>query len=249
MNSAGDDPGKAESLSNRWLRRVDQALACIWPRDCFVCGENSGADAVCAACNAALPRLPRGLCPICALPSADGLACGRCQRRRPYFDASYAVFAYDHPVREMVLALKHGQGPGLASWLAVQLAGLARASGVDCIVPMPLHRERLRHRGFNQAVELGRRLARLAGVPLWTQAVVRDTATPLLAGLRRKARRSALRGAFRAERSFAGLHVLVLDDVMTSGATLDEMARTLKQRGAVHVSNLVVARTLRLPRR
>lgn len=175
--------------------------------------------------------------------------CGRCQKRLPHFDASLSVFTYAQPVREMVLSLKHGHGFGLVSWLAEQLACCAEHVNADCIVPMPLHRRRLAERGFNQAVEVGRALSRHAGIPLLLAEVAREVPTPKLAGLRLKERRRTLRGAFRTEEDFTGRRVLVLDDVMTSGATLDELARTLKRAGAVSVTNLVLARTLREPRR
>lgn len=149
----------------------------------------------------------------------------------------------------MVLALKHGNGFHLFAWLGELLAQLGASIEADCIVPMPLHRQRLADRGFNQAVELGRVVSRSGGVPLLLHSVVRDMSTPMLAGLRLQARRRTVRGAFRAVESFDGRRVIVLDDVMTSGATLDELARTLKQRGATQVTNLVVARTLQLPRR
>ena len=146
----------------------------------------------------------------------------------------------------MVLALKHGRGFGLVDWLAEELVAQLDGATADCLVPMPLHPRRLAERGFNQANELARRVARASGIPLWRTAVVREIDTPHLAGLRGRERRRAVRGAFRAEADFSGRRVLVLDDVMTSGATLDELARTLKQRGAVQVTNLVVARTLRV---
>lgn len=204
---------------------------------------------VCEICAEALPGLAGELCPVCALPSPGRQVCGRCQRRHPNFDRSIAAFAYADPVRDMVLALKHGRGFNLVGWLGERLAEAAEGIEADCIVPMPLHRERLARRGFNQAVEIGRVLSRRSGLPLLIHSVVRDTSTPVLAGLRRKERQCAVRGAFRAVESFAGRQVVVVDDVMTSGATLDEVARTLKQRGAARVTNLVVARTLRLPPR
>lgn len=175
------------------------------------------------------------------------MLCGRCQRHPPHFDATLAVFVYAHPVREMVLALKHARGFGLSDWLAGELSAALAGCVADRMVPAPLHPRRLAERGFNQANELAWRVARQTGVPLWREAVVRDVDTPKFSGLRARQRRQAVRGVFRCVADFSGQHVIVLDDVMTSGATLDEIARTLKQRGAVRVTNLVVARTLRLP--
>jgi predicted amidophosphoribosyltransferase len=116
-----------------------------------------------------------------------------------------------------------------------------------------LHVRRLAERGFNQSCELAARVAaRVAastGLVLLRDTVVRDIDTPKLAGMRARQRRRSVRGIFRCTEEMAGKRVLVIDDVMTSGATLDELARALKQRGAANVTNLVVARTLRLPQR
>jgi ComF family protein len=175
------------------------------------------------------------------------MLCGQCQRREPQFDATLAAFVYTHPVREMVLALKHGHGFCLVDWLGRELGDALAGTSVDCIVPVPLHGQRLSERGFNQSNELALSVARMCGAAVWRHAVVRDVNTPKFRGLRGKQRRSAVRGVFRCVEDFTGRHVLVVDDVMTSGATLNELARTLKQRGAARVTNLVVARTLRQP--
>lgn len=207
---------------------------------------NSGAAAVCDACAAELPLMPDKACPCCALPvPADGLYCGRCLKKSPAFDASRAVWTYASPMREMILAFKHGQGFALADGFVSALHGLAAGMGADCVLPVPLHPLRMRERGFNPACELSRPLARRLGIEHLPDVLVRERHTAHLAGLRAQARRQTVRGAFRCTRDLAGRHVLVIDDVMTSGATLGEIARILRQRGAARVSNLVLARTLR----
>lgn len=173
------------------------------------------------------------------------MLCGACQRRRRHFDATHAVWSYAHPVRELVLAFKHGQGFGLADGFVEALSQAASGLDVDCMLPVPLHPLRMRERGFNPACELSRPLARRLGIVHLPTVLVRERYTPHLAGLRGRMRRQTVRGAFRCQSDLSGRHVLVVDDVMTSGATLDEIARTLKQRGAARVSNLVLARTLR----
>jgi len=173
------------------------------------------------------------------------MRCGRCQRKSPHFDATHAVWRYAHPVRELVLAFKHGQGFGLAAGFVDALAQTARGLDVDCVLPVPLHPQRMRERGFNHACELSRPLARRLRLTHLPSVLVRERDTPHLAGLRGRERHQTVRGAFRCLEDFGGRHVMVVDDVMTSGATLDEIARTLKQRGAARVSNLIVARTLR----
>ena len=249
-DAGGNDPGKLESLSNRQREFWRKLQILLWPRRCFVCGEDAGLHIVCPDCEGELPRLEGRHCSVCGLPSPGGEVCGACLKRPPHFDATLALFAYASPVREMVLAIKHGRGFGLAPWLGRLMALKLREAGIrsDRILPMPLHKARLRQRGFNQAVELARPICAEMGLGLERDLVVRDLDTPCLEGLRRKERQRAVRGAFRCVKPLEGLHVLVVDDVMTSGATLDELAACLKQRGAARVTNLVLARTLRQPR-
>lgn len=144
----------------------------------------------------------------------------------------------------MILALKHGQGFGLLDWLAATMADAAAGLEVDCVIPVPLHPQRLSRRGFNQAAELARRVARRRGWPVQVQAVQREGRVDALAGLGARARRLAVRGSFRCVRDFAGQRVLLVDDVMTTGATLEALARCVAGRGAQSVSALVLARTL-----
>ena len=242
--TAGNDPGEAESLSNT----AGKLLQRLWPRDCYLCGEPAGTTAVCGYCEDALPRLLAAhSCPSCALPTPQGTICGACLKRPPAFDASEAVFAYASPLREMILAVKHGRGFAQIDWLGDALADRLACSDwrPDLIVPMPLHAVRLCERGFNQSAELAKRVRAVCGIPLALDLLVRDIDTPRLEGLRKEARQRAVRGAFRCREALNGRRVVVIDDVMTSGASLNELARTLKASGAAQVCNLVVARTLR----
>ncbi len=112
----------------------------------------------------------------------------------------------------------------------------------DLWLPMPLHANRIKDRGFNQAAEIARELSRQTGVPMQATLAARERDTPSQAGLKREARRKNMRGAFRCKADVAGLHVGIVDDVMTTGSTLDALAQTLKQSGADEVSCFVVAR-------
>jgi ComF family protein len=243
--------GLSNRLPGSWRPTLIRCVARLWPQDCFVCGARAGETAVCAACEGSLPRHTAAHCPACALPTPDAQRCGQCLRRAPHFDSTLAVFSFEHPVREMVLALKFGAVFAIRGVLVRGLVAVAQEADaigelqVDCIVPMPLHRERIAERGFNQAMELARDVGRALGVPVRPHLVQRDSNTQHQAGLPLQQRRKNLRGAFRCVEPLAGLRVLVIDDVMTSGATLDELARTLKLAGAAHVTNLLVARTLR----
>lgn len=189
--------------------------------------------------------MPASACPCCGLPVLQpGMLCGHCLSRKPFFDETHAVFLYVQPVRDMVLSLKHARGFPLLDWLAEEMTGCLTGIFADCLVPVPLHRHRLSARGFNQSCELARRIARRTGIHVLPDVLVRQTDTPRLAGLHARQRLLRIKGAFRLDSDLSGKTVIVVDDVMTSGATLNEIARVLKQAGVSRVINLVLARTL-----
>jgi ComF family protein len=207
---------------------------------CFLC-RGVARGLLCAQCDAELPRLPALLCPRCALASPGGAVCGRCLAEQPAYDATCAALAYEFPADALVQSLKFRGELALAPLLAGLLAARLGDEAVDVIVPVPLSHERLRSRGYNQAAEIARHLGRAALEPALCERT-RD-ARPQM-DLPHAERRRNVRGAFRCRRALIGARVAVVDDVMTTGATLDEIARTLKQSGAARVVNWVVARTL-----
>jgi ComF family protein len=210
---------------------------------CALCGAPSRHGAWCPACDAALPQLPAARCPVCALPTPDGSACGRCLKKRPQFDRTAAAFAYAFPVNKLVQALKFNEQLHLANPLADRLASCVDVRP-DCIVPMPLHPARLMQRGHNQSLEIARRIASRLDVPLAARSCLRVRDTPPQSSLKWKERGKNMRRAFQCTESFSGKHVAMIDDVMTSGASLNELALALRRAGATEVSAWVVARTL-----
>jgi len=221
-----------------------RALAAALPQDCVLCGAPSGARQVCGPCAAELPRLGES-CPRCALPSPGARVCGACLAAPPAYDATLACFAYAYPVDRLVQALKYGHRLPLARWFAAALAErIGGAPCVDRVIAMPLHRARLAERGFNQSLEIARRIASGAALALEVDGARRVLATAPQVGLPLDARARNVRGAFACPHRLDGLRVAVVDDVMTSGASLDELARTLKEAGAASVVNWVVARAL-----
>lgn len=225
------------------LALLDCVIDTLLPQDCFLCGAVTAGAAICPACDAQLPRLPAAACPVCAVPTASGALCGRCQQHSPSFDASLALFEFAFPVDAMVHALKYRHRLALAGYFAAAMARCRLPATIDVVVPMPLHVRRLAERGFNQAVEIARPLARSLGVGLDVASVARVRDTAPQAGLAREDRLRNMRGAFASAARFDGMSVLVVDDVMTTGASLDALAALLKARGAARVCNLVVART------
>jgi ComF family protein len=200
---------------------------------------------LCAACDADLPRLARDgerrLCPRCALASPGGALCGRCLAEPPRYDATVAALAYAFPADTLIHALKFRGELALAPLLAGMLSRHIDAhEKIDLMVPVPLSARRLRERGYNQSAEIARGLGARAPLELFACERSRDTAAQT--ELPWSERRRNVRGAFRCTRGLSGT-VAVVDDVMTTGATLDEMAGALKAAGATRVVNWVVART------
>lgn len=213
---------------------------------CALCGRRSLGGAVCALCLERLPRLPAARCPICSEPTPLGEVCGACLKRPPAFDRALAAFRYAPPLDGLVQRFKYGGDLTLAQFFADRLAATLSGEPLpDLLLPMPLHPDRTRERGFNQAVEIGKALARRLDLTLDWRACRRLRATAPQAGLDLKARRRNLRGAFACDRDLGGLRVALLDDVMTSGASLDALATAARRAGAADVTAWVVARALR----
>jgi len=199
---------------------------------------------LCTPCAGSLPRLPSLRCRVCALPLTTGETCGVCLQHPPAYDSVSAPFAYAFPVDALIHALKYGGNLSIAPVLAEALAS-SSPPRVDALLPTPLAARRLRERGFNQAQELARIAGRRLGIRVLADACRKVSDTVPQAGLPWKERKRNVRSTFVCDADLSGLRVAIVDDVMTSGATLNELARNLKRAGAVHVSAWVVARTLR----
>jgi ComF family protein len=215
----------------------------LLPQRCLLCGTACGSRWICEACEGDLPRHPPVRCPVCALPTPLGETCGECLKHPPHFDATRAAFAYAFPADALLRALKYQSRLAVAEWAAIHID--PPGTRPDYLIPMPLHVNRLKTRGFNQAMEITRALSRRYSIPLLHEAVERVRETEPQAGLPRAERTRNMRNAFECKQEVAGKHVAIVDDVMTSGASLNELARTLKAAGAVQVECWVAARTLR----
>lgn len=230
------------------LRKVDGRDAAPWSwlfaLRCLVCRESGahGRD-LCAACNAAMPwRGPA--CLRCALPLPRLGTCGGCLQRPSPLAEAHAVFDYAFPLDRLLPRLKfHGDlaaGRVLAQAMAGHCAGLPRP---DVLVPVPLHRARLRRRGYDQALELAAPLAHALQLPLLDDVLRRRKTTRAQSLLDATARQRNLRGAFDITCARAlPAHVVLVDDVMTTGATLHAAARTLLHAGVSRVDAWVCAR-------
>jgi ComF family protein len=234
-------------LSNRtrsFLNGCFSFVQAALPAHCVLCGSRSSQRRLCAACAKSLPRLPRARCATCALPLASGETCGDCLTRLPRYDRVLAAYPYAFPVDALVQAYKYGRDLSLAQVLAADLVRDIDEC-VDAIVPMPLAAARLSERGFNQAQELARCVGRALNVPVLSAACRKVSERAPQASLPFRERARNIRGAFVCDAALRGMRVAIVDDVMTTGATVNELARNLKRAGAVRVSVWVVARTLR----
>lgn len=226
--------------SHGWQQCADWLL----PQACVLCGADSGAAAWCADCVAELPWQSEAHCQQCAIALAAGDICGACLSNPPAFDHTVAVWRYAWPIDRLIPALKYRDQLVLVAPFAKAMATCVKnETRPDCLLPMPLHPARLQARGFNQSQVLAQRLAAALDIPLRHDLAERIKLTPPQASLPVDERHKSIRGAFRCGSDIAGRHIAVVDDVMTSGASLNELAKTLKKAGASRVDCWVLART------
>jgi ComF family protein len=240
-------------------------LDLVFPALCPLCRATLGAgrrDPLCGSCWRAITPLDRPTCPVCGAagpiastfadvdrvertPVAPAGPCVACRTDRPAYDYARSAAVYEGALREALHAFKFAGRRTLArplGDLAADRCAAALPGDIDAVVPVPLARARERERGFNQAALLAERVARRLGVPAKTAWLTRRRPTRPQSELSPVERRQNVRGAFLASRRVADRHVLVVDDILTTGATAAECARALRAAGARRVGVLTVAR-------
>ena len=237
-------------------RVLGVALDFVLPPRCPACGLQTGSTGgLCTDCWRGLRFLAPPHCVQCGYPFemdfGPGVRCGACLAQPPYYDRARAAVAYDDTVARILISFKHGDrtdlGPGLSAWM--RRAGADLLAAADLIAPVPLHRRRLFARRYNQSMLLARPLALAFGKPLIGDLVLRARITQSQGHLSPAARRRNVEGAFRTnpdrKDALAGQRVLLIDDVLTTGATANAIARRLKRDGAAAVDVLTLARVVR----
>jgi ComF family protein len=241
-------------LKNNHLSKLNVLKDVIFKQKCLLCDANidttglghsssglrANIHAACRACLNELPLHPKTSCPQCGLTS-NGSLCGRCISSPPDFDVTHSVFLYDFPIDAMMVRYKYGNMLSLCAFFGQLLKEKIATEPVDLIIPMPMHPTRLKERGFNQALEIARFLGK---EKLDYNSAIRQKLTPPQASLPLKERVKNIKGAFKIGNDLTGMRIAIVDDVMTTGASLNELAKTLKTAGASHVECWVVARTL-----
>ena len=228
------------------LTRVGRVvLDVLFPARCVGCGAYG--CFLCQSCQGELPRARPPRCPICWQPQRQGVPCGRCREERPAFQGARSLYLYEGAAREAVHALKYNYVSALAQPMARLMAAYVEEEEVieaDLLAAVPLYVRRQRLRGYNQSLLLARELSRLCGLPLAERGLARRRNTaPQARSADAEARKRNVADAFVADRRWAeGKRVLLIDDVMTTGATLDACARALRQAGAASVWALTFAR-------
>ena len=213
-------------------------------QSCLFCGAAQPREGICAGCRQDLPgnRVPR--CPVCANLGPDGQVCGECLAHPPRFSHLTAAVSYRFPVDGAIQRLKYGADLSAVGPLAALLTErVAQERRPDLVIAMPMAPQRLRERGFNQAQELARALSARLRLKLVLELCRRIRHTAPQAALPWAERRRNIRGAFTCNSNLNGAQIAVVDDVLTTGATLDELAGVLLSRGAAEVRGWVVART------
>lgn len=236
------------SLRSRLLQRLTST---VYPPRCVLCGASGFNDMdICEACYNALPWI-ESACIQCAIPlarhSGNQLKCGECLKKPPLFDRSASLFRYENDAVTLIHRLKFDEKLACSRLLGGMLADAIDTRGIErpeCILPVPLFKKRLKQRGFNQSIELARPVARAFNLRLDLQSVKRVRDTRSQTELGKKQRRKNIRSAFEIVRPVRAQHVAVVDDVVTTASTVNELARILKRAGVKRVDVWSVARAV-----
>jgi ComF family protein len=218
----------------------------ILPHLCPGCQTSMHTPGFCPACWIALDFIAPPYCPLCGNPSAlsGETLCRSCHMDIPLFNSHRALWVYGTLSRRIIFGLKHGRQRYLANLIAPWLVPMALSHQVDFLVPVPLHRHRLAKRGFNQAALLASAIGRLTGIPVALEGLVRPYKTPPQGRFSAQQRKENVLGVFASSRHWDGKNILLIDDVFTTGATLNACCSALRDANAHHVHALTLAKVI-----
>ncbi len=232
-----------------WLKNN---LSSLFLKQCLLClSPTNNKHLLCSSCERDLPE-NKSHCIICAIPFASthtshsSLICGKCQKSPPFYTTSLIPHIYTSPLKQLISNLKFQGNLTHAPLLAqgfINSVEHRKNNLPECIIPIPLHPQRLHERGFNQALELARIIAKKLNIPLDYALCQRNKATPFQSGLSAKQRKQNMKNAFSVTKDHSYKHVAIFDDVVTTGTTVNELARQLKQSGVETIEVWAIART------
>lgn len=233
-------------MNYNWLKFNHLLKTSLFPQSCILCNNANGGDfGLCANCLSDLPFHQTPCCPQCGLPSANNLICGACIASTPDFDLTHALFRYEYPVSQLLQHYKYSHQLDLAETFAKLLMQRITAQTLpDLLIPMPLHPKRLKERGFNQSLEVAKIISGQLNIRLDYTACTRTKYSQPQASLPLKQRANNIKNAFKCSQPLTGLKIALIDDVMTTGASMNALAKAVKAKGATHVECWVIARTL-----
>jgi ComF family protein len=217
----------------------------LFPHTCILCHAHTHrAMDLCSACEQSLPFIQHS-CHCCGIPiPSDTHICGKCLKRKPIFDKTFALFHYQTPIIQMISQLKFNQQLGVSKILGDLMANhLSPSQKLECIIPVPLHNKRLKERGFNQALEIAKPISKKLQIPINIKSCKRIRNTEHQTAIPAKLRKRNVRNAFQVIKLLRAKHIVILDDVMTTGNTVSELARILRHKGVEKIDVWCCART------
>ena len=239
-------------MGHRWKKIALRLLDVLLPPLCLICDEPVGGTAtLCPGCWKQIQFIAPPVCDCCGapfdIPAGAGMLCGSCLVTPPPYKSARAAMLYDDVSRQLILGFKHGDRTYAAQALAVWMHRAGDfLNEADALLPVPLHRQRLFKRRYNQSSLLAQRVGRLSGKPVLADALRRVRATPIQGKLKRKERQENVKGAFAVVSRYApeieGKTLVLIDDVLTTGATVEECTRVLLKAGAKQVHVLTLSR-------
>ena len=232
-----------------WLKNN---LSALLHNQCLLClNSTDNTHLLCTDCENDLPK-NRDHCMVCAIPLdssqelENSLVCGKCQKSPPHYTTSIIPYIYASPLKQLISQLKFHSNLTYVPLLAhgfIQAIKHRKNNLPECVIPIPLHTQRLRERGFNQSLEIAQLITKTLNIPLDYSLCKRNKATPFQSGLSAKQRKLNLKNAFSITKPHQYKHVAIFDDVVTTGTTVNELAKQLKKSGVEIVEVWAITRT------